>query len=88
MPKEMQEYGAFYAKTHFSELLAGVAAGNRYMISKHGQAIAMLVPFVKESSEGGQNPIEGAICAIQKMRKGTTLGKGLSIREMKNQGRA
>ena len=83
----MQEFGAFYAKTHFSELLADVAAGKKILISRHGHTIAMIIPFSKEMSEEA-GPVIGAIRAIRNLRSGTKLGKDLSIKEMKNAGRA
>jgi prevent-host-death family protein len=37
--------GAFEAKTHLSELLARVEAGESIAIAKHGRPIARLVPI-------------------------------------------
>lgn len=37
--------GAFEAKTHLSELLQRVEAGQEITISKHGRPVARLVPF-------------------------------------------
>ena len=36
--------GAFEAKTHLSELLARVEAGEQVTITKHGRPVARLVP--------------------------------------------
>lgn len=41
----MQSIGAFEAKTHFSELLVKVGHGESIIITKHGEEVAMLVPF-------------------------------------------
>lgn len=41
--------GAFEAKTHLSELLAKVEAGEQVTITKHGRPVARLVP-VRDSA--------------------------------------
>ena len=38
------EIGSYEAKTKLPELLRGVEAGNRYTITRRGEAIAELVP--------------------------------------------
>lgn len=81
----MRHLGAFEAKTHFSEILASVLKGNKFVITKRGVEVAMLVPCSKKDDE--INPVEDAIRALKKLRKGVTLGKKFSIREMINEGR-
>lgn len=80
----MKQYGAFEAKTHFSELLGDVMNGENFIITKHGVQVAMIIPFKQEESI---DPIDDAIRAIKKLRKGITLGKKLSIRKLIDQGR-
>jgi len=80
----MKQYGAFEAKTHFSELLAAVIHGEKCIISKHGKKVAMMIPFFQEEAK---NPAREAIRAIKKLRKGLTLGKKLSIKKMREEGR-
>lgn len=41
----MREVGAFEAKTHLSELLAAVEAGESVTITRRGKAVARLVPI-------------------------------------------
>ncbi|MGL5009932.1 MAG: type II toxin-antitoxin system Phd/YefM family antitoxin [Paracoccaceae bacterium] len=64
----MREVGAFEAKTHLSELLAVVEAGETVTITRRGKAVARLVP------------VEGAgadrLAALQRLRR---LGVGLSL---------
>lgn len=84
----MEQFGAFQAKTHFSELLASVETGKKILISKHGRPVAMLIPLSKDLAEEEQGAISGAIRAIKNLRSGTKLGKGLSIKKMRSQGRA
>ena len=52
----MKQYGAFEAKTHFSELLAAVMRGEKYVITKHGAQVAMIVPYTQE--QAGIDPVE------------------------------
>jgi prevent-host-death family protein len=75
--------GAYEAKTHFSELLERVAAGEELTITRHGTPVARLVP-VKQVSTAGQRRaiIERWIDRPDK----PTLG-GLKIRELINAGR-
>lgn len=81
----MKQFGAFEAKTHFSELLQDVINGEKFIITKHGEQVAMIIPFTEKEEK--VNPIEDAIRALRKLRKGVTLGKKLSIRKMREQGR-
>lgn len=81
-----RDVGAFEAKTHFSELLLAVAHGEEFTITKHGQKIAKLIPFPKEEM-GHDSDLRSAIRAIKKLRSGTKLGKSLSIKKMRQEGR-
>jgi prevent-host-death family protein len=40
----VKKMGVFEAKTHFSSLLAEVAQGNTFVITKHGKRVAELRP--------------------------------------------
>lgn len=84
----MKQFGAFYAKTHFSALLADVATGKKFLITKNGRTVGMLVPYSEELKENEESTISGAIRTIRNLRSGTKLGRGLSIKQMKSQGRA
>ena len=81
----MRHYGAFEAKTHFSEILGNVIRGEKFIITKHGVQVAMIIPFTPE--EKSIDPVEDAIRAIKNLRKGITLGKKLSIKKMIEEGR-
>ncbi len=80
----MKQYGAFDAKTHFSEILNSVAQGEKCIITRHGIKIALLTPFSVEEST---NLAHEAIRAIKAIRKGITLGKKLSIKNLRAEGR-
>ena len=75
--------GAYEAKTHLSELLEKVEAGEEITITKHGAPIARLVPVKKEAS-----PEErlAAIERIQKLALGLSLG-GLKVKDLIREGR-
>ena len=75
--------GAYEAKTHLSELLEKVEAGEDITITKHGVPIARLVPVEKEVS-----PEErlAAIERIQKLASGLSLG-GLKVKDLLSEGR-
>ena len=75
--------GAYGAKTHLSELLEKVEAGEEITITKHGAPVAKLVPVKKEAS-----PEErvAAIERIQKLASGLSL-RGLKVKDLASEGR-
>ena len=75
--------GAYEAKTHFSELLARVARGEIVTITRHGAAVARLIP-VKQKATVQQR--REAIDAMRNLAKGNRL-RGLKIRDLMNEGR-
>lgn len=81
----MQSIGAFEAKTHFSQLLTKVEKGEKFIITKHGDEIAMLIPI--ESFKSKENTTLEAIATIRRLRKGVSLGKDLSIKSLREEGR-
>jgi prevent-host-death family protein len=75
--------GAYQAKTHLSELLDKVAAGEEITITKHGAPVARLVPVRVEASAEER---AAAIRRIQQLAVGLSLG-GLKIKNLINEGR-
>ena len=80
----MKTVGAYEAKTHFSELLTEVAAGATVEITKHGTPVARLVPI--------RNDFADAATAIDEWERfrdehNVTLGGGITIRELIEEGR-
>src|SRR5579864_9368544 len=75
--------GAYQAKTHLSELLEKVEAGEEITITKHGAPVAKLVPVKKEV-----RPEErvAAIDRIQKLATDLSLG-GLKVKDLIREGR-
>jgi len=75
--------GAYEAKTHLSELLEKVEAGEEITITKHGAPVAKLVPVKKEA-----RPEErlAAIERIKKLATGLSLS-GLKVKDLLSEGR-
>ncbi len=78
----MRKVGAYEAKTHLPKLLERVARGERFIITKHGVAVAELIP---PSTKGKQSAAK-AIAEIRKLAKRHSLGK-LSLRKLIEEGR-
>jgi prevent-host-death family protein len=79
----MREIGAFEAKNKFGSLLDWVAQGEEILITRHGKAVARLVP-----AEPGID-LARANRAAEKIRAlsvGKTLGT-LKIQDLINEGR-
>ena len=73
--------GAYEAKTHLSALLERVSSGEHFVITKHGRAIARLVPVGKSDAERRRE----AIARLKVFRKGRTLG--VPIKQLIEEGR-
>lgn len=74
--------GAFEAKTHLSSLLERVERGEEILITRHGKAIARLVPAaIAERAD-----VQAAVARLKELRAGTTL-EGLSWKELRDEGR-
>ena len=75
--------GAYEAKTHLSELLEKVEAGEEITITKHGAPVAKLVPVKKEVSPEER---AAAIERIEKLASGLSL-RGLKVKDLISEGR-
>lgn len=78
----MAEVSAYQAKTHFSQLLARAEKGERVVITKHGRAVAQLVPM--EPAAGMSR--DEAIRRLRAFRDKHPL-RGLTVRELIDEGR-
>ena len=75
--------GAFEAKTRLSELLELTAMGERFTITKRGKPVAMLVPLEEEP----RMTVDEAMFAMSEIRSRVTLGEGLTVRDLIEEGR-
>jgi prevent-host-death family protein len=75
--------GAYHAKTHFSELLERVAAGEQITITRHGSPVARLVPV---SSVPSADERRVAVQAMRELAKRNRLD-GLRVKDLIAEGR-
>jgi prevent-host-death family protein len=68
----MKTVGTFAAKTHLSTLLEEVERGEEITITRHGRAIARLVPIGSISSDG----LADTVARLKAFRRGRRLGDG------------
>lgn len=73
--------GSYEAKTHLPRLLDQVERGDTVTITKHGRAVARLVPVRTASADP-----EAVVAALRAARAGVRLGRG-TVRAMINEGR-
>jgi prevent-host-death family protein len=78
----METVGSYEAKTHLPSLLARVAHGEKFTITKHGVPVAILVPA---GAQDRRDPAE-VIAEIKRLRRGRKL-RGLTIRQLIEEGR-
>lgn len=78
----MREIGAYEAKTHLPKLLARVEKGERFVITRHGRAVAELGPVARRDPEQVRKAIED----LKAFQKTHSLG-GLSVRDIIKAGR-
>ena len=81
----MTNIGAFEAKTHLSRLLEKVAAGEKFVITRHGKPVAQLVPIDKDD-DSHRLRREAAIVRLKTVGDGNKLGR-LTIRKLIDEGR-
>jgi prevent-host-death family protein len=79
----MTSVGSFEAKTHLPQLLERVSRGEKILITRNGKPAAMLVPPVAETTKN----VSKVIAEMKMLRRGNRLGKGLSIRDLIEEGR-
>ena len=77
--------GAFEAKTHFGQFLERAQGGEFFTITKHGLPVAQLTPISDPA------PNLERVAAVAKMKafskRGFTLGPGLTLRALREEGR-
>jgi prevent-host-death family protein len=81
----MKTVSAYEAKTHVSQLLEDVAAGETITITKHGVPVARLIPVIEKNRADAAKAIEDWIAYREEHN--ITLGEGLTIRDLIEEGR-
>lgn len=79
----MSSVGTFEAKTHLTQLLGRVAKGERIVITNRGKPVAMLVPPEPEAAADVRQVID----EMKALRRGNRLGKGVTVRDLIDEGR-
>jgi len=80
----MESVGSFQAKTHLPQLLERVAQGEEFTITKHGKPVARLVPVARAEPKVD---VRQVIEELKAFSKGNTLGEGVTIRDLIEEGR-
>ncbi len=66
---QLHTVGAFQAKTHFADLLNRVVEGEQITITRHGKAIARLLPIEDENRDKHYR----AAAKIKELKKSVTV---------------
>ncbi len=80
----MESVGSFEAKTHLSKLLERVAQGEEFTITKHGKPVARLVPV---NTAAPKPDVRQVLQELKAFSKDNTLGEGISVRDLIEEGR-
>lgn len=78
----MKTVGTFEAKTHLSTLLEQVERGEEITITRHGKAVARLVPL--RAVDRGR--LEDTVARLKAFRRGRRLGD-VSVKALIEEGR-
>ncbi len=84
---KLDSYGAFEAKTKFSELLEQVNQGAEIVITRHEKPIARLIPYERLSTRSVEDLFERFADFGARFGMGKGKHKKLSFRELINEGR-
>jgi len=79
----MKSVGSYEAKTHLSRLLEEVENGEEIVITRHGKAIARLVPATQRVDE---LRLKSVVANLKNFRKGRRLD-GLAVKDLIEEGR-
>jgi len=79
--------GIFEAKTHLSELVERVRAGESFVLTKHGMPVARLVPAGESVDAAREQRVREAFGRLRELRRGVTLGPDVTVRDLIDEGR-
>jgi prevent-host-death family protein len=80
----MREVGAFEAKNKLGTLLDWVANGEEVLITRHGKAVARLVPATPTFDRAKARQ---AARGLLEASRGVTLGGRIKLKDLVNEGR-
>lgn len=80
----MRQVGAFEAKNKLGTLLDWVASGEEVLITRHGKAVARLVPVTPTFDRAKARQ---AARGLLEASRGVTLGGRLKLKDLVNEGR-
>jgi prevent-host-death family protein len=87
----MREVGAYEAKTHLPRLLEQVEKGERFVITRHGRAVAELVPVTRQDQAAVRRAVQDlealrSDLARRGVRMQDLLAEGQSVRDLAREG--
>lgn len=80
----MKTVGSYEAKTHLPSLLEEVERGAEIVITRHGKAVARLVPVAARVDD---RRLQAAVAGLKRFRHGRRLGDA-TIKELIDEGRS
>ena len=83
MARSQDSFGAFEAKTHLSDLLDRVEKGKRIVITRHGRAVAQLIPMRDTSF----HDLPEMAASAWEATAGTRLPSGKTLKDLIETGR-
>lgn len=88
----MSEIGAYEAKTNLSRLLNKVRDGEQFVITRHGQPVAELIPYSRLGADAMRRIVSElretrSALADSGLRLRQLLGEGESLRDLVGRGR-
>jgi prevent-host-death family protein len=78
----MRKIGTYQLKTHLAEVLDAVEHGQTVIVTRHGKAIARILPDTTEQ----RDRVDKAVEALRNFPR-TRLPKGVTIRDLIEEGR-
>ncbi len=90
-PQAAEPVSAYDAKTHLPKLLQRAAAGERFVITRHGKPVAQLIPCEENDDAALERTLaDGAAIRARLARKGVRLAdlleRGESARDLAHAG--
>jgi prevent-host-death family protein len=82
----METIGSYQAKTHLPQLLERVQHGEAFTITRHGRAVARLLPATSGTARPDTAEVIAAMARFQE-EEAPALGHKLSLRDLINEGR-